>query len=433
MTEPWNDIHLTFGWSAAVLCFMLQMGLSVALEAVATLSRAALYRLSTSSNGQTEFLNEMQEPNSSYRLASQLLHQLCLLGGVYLVVITAAGSGWQKPQIIGFGLGALFGVLLVDMVVARSLALWNARIALKRTALLIRLARSLLFPIVIPLRALHAKFDQSQTLTEEQLEEEQEEEVEALIEVGEREGLLEAEEGAMMRGIVDLDDTRVREIMTPRTEIISLPVNTTIGVARKAFMDAKHSRLPVYRGSIDNVVGILHVRDLVLAWEDRDDKRSISQYMRSVTYVPEPLTAAELLGMMRLKTRMAIVVDEYGGVAGLVTLEDILEEIVGEIRDEHDQGDEESIREESDGVFIIAAVTHVKELEALFDIEFTDRDYDTVSGLVVSVRGRVPAEKEILRTHGLSIEVIKADPRRVVSVRVSKQSYSDPEAVDDGR
>jgi magnesium and cobalt transporter len=175
------------------------------------------------------------------------------------------------------------------------------------------------------------------------------------------------------------------------------------------------------------------VRDLVLAWEAQDDKRSISQYMRSVTYVPEPLTAAELLGMMRLKTRMAIVVDEYGGVAGLVTLEDILEEIVGEIRDEHDQGDEEPIREESDGVFIIAAVTHVKELEALFDVEFTDRDYDTVSGLVVSVRGRVPAEKEKLRTHGLSIEVIKADPRRVVTVRVSKECDPDPEAVDDGR
>ena len=219
--------------------------------------------------------------------------------------------------------------------------------------------------------------------------------------------------------------------MTPRTEIIALPVETTIAAARNTFLEAKHSRLPIFRGSIDNVVGVLHVRDLFLAWEDHDDSRSISPYMRAVTYVPEPLTAAELLGMMRLKTRMAIVVDEYGGVAGLVTLEDILEEIVGEIREEHDQGDEDPIREETAGVYIIAAVTHVKEVEALFDIEFEDRDFDTVSGLVVSLAGRVPAKHEKLSTHGLCIEVLKADPRRVISVRINAESDTNPESVND--
>jgi CBS domain containing-hemolysin-like protein len=175
-----------------------------------------------------------------------------------------------------------------------------------------------------------------QYASEEEREEEQDEEVEALIEVGEREGLLEAEEGEMMRGIVDLDETLVRELMTPRTDIIALAAETTVKEARRAFLEAGHSKLPVYHESIDNVVGVLHSRDLFLAWDEGQEEGPVGQYLRPTTFVPETLTAAEMLAEMRQKTQIAIVVDEYGGTAGLVTLEDVLEEIVGEIRDEHD-------------------------------------------------------------------------------------------------
>jgi CBS domain containing-hemolysin-like protein len=250
---------------------------------------------------------------------------------------------------------------------------------------------------------------------------EQEEEVEALIEVGEREGLLEAEEGAMMRGIVDLDETRVREIMTPRTDIIALPEETSVEQARDRLLEAGYTKLPVFRESIDNVVGVLHARDLFRAWEQDQPQAPISHYLRPVIHVPENLSAAQLLSEMRTKTKMVLVVDEFGGISGLVTLEDLLEEIVGEIRDEHEQEEEDPVLAEPDGSYLVRALAHVEELERIFGVEFEDRDYDTVGGLVVSAFGRVPSAGESIDVLGLRIEVVEAEKRRILQVRVRPQ------------
>jgi magnesium and cobalt transporter len=287
------------------------------------------------------------------------------------------------------------------------------------TAPIIRFARALLYPIVQPLQAIYGRVELRDHLTDEEREEEQEEEVEALIEVGEREGLLEAEEGEMMRGIVDLDEKLVREIMTPRTDIEGLAVEASVSAARAKLLVTTHSRLPVYHGSIDNVVGVLHARDLFQAWEHGQENQPVSQYLRPAVFVPETMSAAELLSEIRQKTHLAMVVDEYGGTAGLVTLEDLLEEIVGDIRDEHDQ-EEELARQEDDESWIISAVAHVEELEDRFGIELGQRDFDTVGGLIVSSFGRVPLEGERMKTLGLSFEVLKADLRRVHKVRVRR-------------
>ncbi|ANM32049.1 hypothetical protein ABI59_03035 [Acidobacteria bacterium Mor1] len=253
--------------------------------------------------------------------------------------------------------------------------------------------------------------------SEDDRETEQEEEVEAFIEAGEREGLLEKEEGEMMRGIVDLDETRVREIMTPRTDIVSLSAEATVAEARSGVLDGGHSKLPVYQGTIDNVVGVMHARDLFRAWRDGQEQARVSDYARTVLFVPETLTAADLLREMRLRTQLAIVVDEYGGIAGLVTLEDLLEEIVGDIRDEHDP-EESLVQQEQDGSWLVSALAHVRQIETLFEIEIGERDFDTVGGLVVSAFGRVPQGGEVIERYGLHFETLEADKRRVYRVRI---------------
>ena len=418
MSGSWNGMQLGLALGLAGLSFLVDLGLSLSLIAVASLSPVALRRMASEAGPRFAFLEDLKRPTSAHRTAAVMAQQLSLLFATALIALAARGAGLRLPIVGGLLVGAFVGVLLLQVCLARTVALWRPRQTLRTTASLVRTAYFLLYPFVVPLHRLLSKIDASQNRSDEERDEEQEEEVEALIQVGERTGLLEAEEGKMMRGIVDLDETLVREIMTPRTAIVALDVHTAVEEARRTLLEAAHSRLPVYSGSIDNVVGVLHSRDLFKAWEGKQDQQPIRRFLRPAVFVPETLSAGDLLTEMRQKTQIALVVDEYGGIAGLVTLEDVLEEIVGEIRDEHDD-EEELIHAEADGSWLIDAVAHVEELERLFDVEFEERDFDTVGGLVVSGFGRVPRVGETLTTHGLRIEVLQADNRRVLRVRAS--------------
>ncbi len=401
----------------AGVLFILEMGYSIVLVCVASLSRVALHRLEAESAPRFQFLEKMHDPASAYRMAAALMRVLCLMGGALSVAAAARLQSWTFPALVGIATATILGVVLLEMVGARLLALWDPRLALRGTAFLVSPAYTLLWPIVRPLGRLMGKVSRIQQLSEEDREEEQEEEVEAFIEVGEREGILEANEGEMMRSIVDLDETRVREIMTPRPDVVALPLETTLGVARRKVLEVGHSRLPVYRETMDNVVGVLHERDLLRATEEAAGDPPIEGYLREVMFVPESLSVADLLTEMRVKTHIALVMDEYGGVAGLVTLEDLLEEIVGDIRDEHDS-EEQPFLEESDGCWLVNASAHVDDLGELFEVEFDAPDFDTVGGLVVSAFGRVPAAGESIDIQGLRIEVVEGDRRRIRRIRV---------------
>jgi magnesium and cobalt transporter len=398
LNTEWSSAALFGTLFGAAVLLILDLALSIALAASASLSRVALRRMSAESQARLGFLERMQQLPSRHRSAAAILRRLCLLSAILLLVLALRGAGAALPVIGGMTLGMLIGAVVVEAIVAPALALWNPRRALRVTAWAVRLAQLLLLPVVQPLHSFLVWVHRNQRLTDEEREDEQDDDVEAFIEVGEAEGLLEAQEGRMMRGIVDLDETLVREIMTPRT-------------------DMGHSRLPVFRESIDHVVGVLHARDLFRAWEDEKDDESISPYLRPAIFIPETLSAAELLSEMRQKMHLALVVDEYGGTAGLVTLEDLLEEIVGDIRDEHEE-DEQLIERQPDGGWVINAAVHVKELEELFTVEFEEREFDTVGGLVVHGFGRVPSPGERKQIQGLEVEVLQADRRRVYKVRV---------------
>jgi magnesium and cobalt transporter len=406
--------------AAAAIAAILHFGLSIALASATRVSRVALQRMGNEFGEKLAFVRRLAEPTSRHRLAASLGRQFSLLAFVLFGGLLVAGVGVAAPWRWTIAATAVVAVLVAEHALARGLAEWNPRLALRATAWMIRVARFVLLPFVALLSGWLSWCD-GNGRTEEEREEEQEEEVEALIEVGEREGLLEASESRMVRGIVDLDETVVRELMTPRTEIVALDVSTSVRDARRLFLASGHSRLPAFRASIENIVGLLHARDLFRAWEAGDDDVSIEGFVRPVPFVPESLSAAELLAEMRKSTRLAVVVDEYGGVAGLVTFEDLLEKIVGEIRDEHAEH-ETSMHADIDGSWIVNSDVHAKEIEQLFDIHFDDRDFDTVGGMVVSAFGRVPEVGDTLLAHGLAVEVLQADRTRVRQVRLARQS-----------
>jgi len=275
----------------------------------------------------------------------------------------------------------------------------------------------------------HRLFDRSRRSKEQQPETEEEEagddngnDIQALIDVGEAEGILEEEEGELIHSIIEFGDTRVSEVMTPRPAIVALPAEATVREARDVMIESKYSRLPVYRQQIDNVEGLIYVRDLLERWADGKEDESVARLVRPVYFVPETKPVAELLEeMQKAHVQLSMVIDEYGGVAGLVTVEDILEEIVGEIEDEDIVGDElAEIVEEGDGSYEVMGSTEIGKIERLFDMEIEDDDFTTIAGLVINEAGRVPHTGDHLTFRGLEIEVLEADDRRISRLRVRR-------------
>jgi len=256
--------------------------------------------------------------------------------------------------------------------------------------------------------------------TVEETKEDNAEDRQALIEMGEAEGILEKKDRQLLETMFEFTETKVGEIMTPRTEIIALPIEATIIKARDLIIEEKFSRLPVYRDSIDNVEGVIYVRDLLNAWSEDRENETIETLLRPAFFVPETKSVAELLKNMQLaRVQMAIVVDEYGGVAGLVSVEDILEEIVGEIEDE-DEAEEivEIIEGENKSYYDVLGSTEIGKIERLFGLEIEDDDFTTIAGLVTSEAGYVPKIGERLEIRGLDVEILQADEKRITLLRL---------------
>ena len=252
--------------------------------------------------------------------------------------------------------------------------------------------------------------------------------LQALIDVGEAEGILEEEEGELIHSIIEFGDTRVSEVMTPRPDIVALPHNATVREARDVMVESKYSRLPVYRDQMDNVEGIIYVRDLLQCWGEGKQNAEIGFLVRPVYFVPETKPVDQLLEeMQKAHVQLAMVIDEYGGVSGLVTVEDILEEIVGEIEDEDIAGEElEEIVPKGDGEYMVLGSTEIGKIERLFDLEIEADDFTTIAGLVINESGKVPLTGERLTFRGLEVEVLEADERRIGRLLVKK---SQPENV----
>ncbi len=279
----------------------------------------------------------------------------------------------------------------------------------------------LLDTLFLPATWLLAKLVVPAPREEEEEDEASDGEIDAYIDVGLREGILEPEEEEMVRSIVDFGDTQVRSVMTPRVEVVCAPVDASQEELCQRFFESKHARLPLYRDSIDHVVGILHIRELFEAIHDgRDVDVDPEQLAHAPLYVPETKPLRQLLEEMQsLHQQMAIVVDEYGGVAGLVTVEDLVEEIVGEISDEHEKTIEERIRLDEER-WRLPGRAEVEELEEIFGVDPDELPYETVSGLVCGELGYVPKPGEVFAWQGLEMTIEDADERRIISVAVRR-------------
>ncbi len=248
-----------------------------------------------------------------------------------------------------------------------------------------------------------------------------EEEIDALIEEAEEEGIIEKEEGELLKSVVEFGDTVVREIMTPRVSMICIQENVTIQELRDLVIKEKHSRIPVFKESVDNIEGIVIAKDLLEYSDDIQKQDAIAPLLRPVFFIPESMKVAELLKeLQERKQKIAIVVDEHGGVSGLVTMEDLMEEIVGEIQDEYDKENVQFI-EQGPFDYIVLGDAEVEELEDLFDIDLASDDYITVGGLITHHLGRFPLEGEKLDIKGLELEILEASQKNIKKLRVRKK------------
>lgn len=248
-----------------------------------------------------------------------------------------------------------------------------------------------------------------------------------LIDQGEEQGLLTPEQGDMIQSIFEFKDTIVREIMIPRTEIIAVPQETSIQTIIDLMVKHGHSRLPIYQENLDNVIGLLHVKDLLPYWGQPVAQSLPLEVIRQPIFVPETKKIVQLLKELRgQRFHMAVVSDEYGGTSGLVTMEDIIEEIIGEIEDEYDRRDPRLIPLE-EGKVEVDARLEIEELERHFDLEIEERDFESVGGFVIHLLGRVPKAGEKIYYRDLEITVIEADNRRVRRLRIERMPEQPPE------
>ena len=245
--------------------------------------------------------------------------------------------------------------------------------------------------------------------------------IESIIDVGEEEGVINQEEHEMIQGIFELKQAVVREVMVPRMDIKCVPREATINDVVDLIISEGHSRIPIFDGKIDNIVGIVYAKDLLAFWGKDEKEIPLEKVMRQPYFIPETKKLEELLREFKVKrVHMAIVVDEYGGLLGLVTIEDLIEEVFGEIEDEYDQRVEGRIVRLGDGSVSVDGKLEIEELERYFDVEIHKENFETVGGFIFHLLGRVPEPGERVDFDSLSMIIESADGMRIERVRIIK-------------
>jgi len=257
-----------------------------------------------------------------------------------------------------------------------------------------------------------------------------EEEMQDLIDQGAEQGVITLDEGEMIQSIFELGDTVVREIMVPRTSIVAAAVETPIGHVLDLVLKNGHTRIPIYENDIDHIVGLLHAKDLLNYWGHPPEELLPGEIIRPTFFVPAGKKIVDLLAELRTsKGHMAIVLDEYGGTEGLVTLEDIIEEIIGDIHDEYDI-EKESITHIDEDTILVDASLDIEDLEDMGGIKLPEGDYETLGGFITDLTGRVPQENDLVEYNGLVMTIRSADNRKINLVEIKRLPISGGE--DDG-
>jgi len=404
-------------WIFTIILFLLDL-LVTAVKASMTHARLPqLLNLRENREGvvdRTVGLIEQPRLRTSLRLSVTLTH--FLLAGIFTDLILSFGlrNTWLVL------LSLILGMILLSLIEfgIESLVLKDP----EENAIRLRGFGSMINFIFSPLSALmrsvlgtNADRVTLASMTEEDLKN--------WVEVGQPEGSLEKGEREMIYSIFQFGDTLAKEIMVPRIDVLALDINSTLGESRMAFERAGHSRVPVYQDTVDNVVGLLYAKDLLNIKQDDDTIADHRELLRLAYFVPEAKKVDEVLAEMQARSmHMAIVVDEYGGVAGVVTLEDIVEEIIGEIRDEYDESEEMPFMQVTEDEFVFQGRVDLDIFNEVMDANIATENADTIGGFIYGEIGDVPSGGEVLDAEGVTLTVDQVVGRRITKVRAKRKT-----------
>lgn len=399
------------------------------LALTALLERSGPIRLrhwAEEAGGRISAVYEVPARFEAFRFLISVLARVALLS-MLLVLLRALAPLGSAGKVAAGALFLTAAFASASELLNRALVGRDAERSLRTLTGVYRACLALLLPLVMLLAAV---MPLGRGRRDEDEEEASQEEIEAFLDVGTREGILEPGEEDMVRGIVDFGETVVRSVMVPRIDIVAAPVESTAEQLTRLFLDTKYARIPLYHESIDQVVGVLHLHGLLDALHG--SKRTPRELAKPPLVVPGTKPLKELLRELQVKgQQMAIVVDEHGGTAGIVTVEDLLEEIVGDIADEYDEIGVEKERLD-DGAWILPGRARLAELEGLLHVDLGDHGelpYETVGGLLMAVLGKVPRPGDRVEHHGLALTVESVRGRRVERVRVEQARDAAPPAV----
>lgn len=399
---------------------MLVIGLAAAAEiALSAVSRSTVRKRSEASDPRALMLAEQFNDAARFWLAIMLLKSFGLVAaglavGFMLLVHT---------QVAGMFIGILVTwlVLAAAQIVVRSLVLRNPDDVAFALAPFVRAVTAVLSPVTFLLYRAGLRLsgedeeesDESIFMSEDGLR--------LLMQVNEEESEIQESEKQMIASILEMDETVAREVMVPRIDMVTLDVNTSLRDALDIIIEYGHSRIPVYEGNVDIIVGLLYAKDLLKCFRENRMDAPIRELLRAPYFIPASKKVTALFGeMQQQRVHLAIIVDEYGGVAGLVTIEDILEEIVGDIQDEYDVREEAYYQPSGDHAYIVNSRLDLDSLSDLLDIDIEEEEADTVGGLIYSRLGHVPEQGETLAIEGWRFTVLSLDGRRIVQVRVEQ-------------
>jgi putative hemolysin len=365
-------------------------------------------------------LNSSSKLQASLHLTRTLLR--FLMAGLALLIFVPWDSSDSPLVYAGIvllitSLVIFFLEWLVESQVAARPEAWALRLTPVARVLMFSLSPLLVLPLLLSRRA-NDVHDAAGTVTEDDLK--------SLVEAGQQEGVFEQGERKMIFSIFRLGDTLVREIMVPRIDVKALDSEMSLHEAVDVFLESGHSRIPVYKESIDNLLGFIYAKDLLRVWQEGSDQDSLSDLMRPAHFVPESKKVDELLAELQAdRVHIAIVVDEYGGVAGLVTLEDIVEEIVGEIMDEYDQAEETPYQIVDENDYIFLGRIDLDDFNEIVGCELPKDEADTLGGLIYSRIGRVPSGGESIQIDDMQLTVEQVSGRRIRKVRAQRTNPHD--------
>jgi magnesium and cobalt transporter len=412
---------------ASLTVLALLIGAQLAVLA-ALLERSGPIRLrhwAQESGALLRALYQRPRPFEAYRLLLSLGARVALTG--FFGLLAALLAGWQvaRPLLWAF-VAYVLAVAAVDLL-NRHLVGRYPEEALRALSAPFRACAVLLGPLLPLVAPLLPTPETDEEVDDDEDEEASRAEIEAFIDVGRREGILEEEEGELVRGVVGFGDTQARSVMTPRIDMVCAPLDAGPQQVAELVLASGHTRIPVYRDSVDEIVGILHVRDLLRTLL-RNGMRPIVELLQPPHFVPETKTLGQLLRELQQRHQeVAIVVDEYGGTQGMVTIEDLLEEIFGQIGDAPDEAD---MVRQADGSWRVAGRTRLEELGELLEVQLDEElEWETVGGLVFGRLGHLPRVGDAVEAYGLRFTVEAADHRRARRVRVEVAAT----ASDEGR